>query len=41
MPLNGDVAQLKRLFQYQAQNKLLPALQASGQGLVQQGFALQ
>lgn len=26
-PSNGDVAMLKRLFQYQAHNKLLPALQ--------------
>eukprot|EP00878_Enallax_costatus_P002297 GHUV01002472.1.p1 GENE.GHUV01002472.1~~GHUV01002472.1.p1 ORF type:complete len:476 (+),score=205.40 GHUV01002472.1:222-1649(+) len=27
VPVNGDVAMLKRLFQYQAHNKLLPALQ--------------
>lgn len=27
VPINGDVGMLKRLFQYQAHNKLLPALQ--------------
>jgi uncharacterized membrane protein len=29
VPMNGDVMMLKRLFQYQAHNKLLPALQVA------------
>jgi hypothetical protein len=31
--MNGDVMMLKRLFQYQAHNKLLPALQVRTGGM--------
>jgi hypothetical protein len=31
--MNGDVMMLKRLFQYQAHNKLLPALQVGAGGM--------